>query len=343
MRRFSPRLPFFPTRSASVLLALGAGLCLAVAAPAQPPAPAPSPEPPPATPAPTADAATPAPTPDTSPTSMEASFDFSQGVILLDVDLSGGHVVKLALDTGDEGSVLDATVADEIKVPADQLLSNLIPKGKGPDVSTPQISMDDLRIGTAQFTGKPFLIVPIKADLAAMGITCQGTIGYRFFEEKVVQIDYPAHRLRMLPAAPSPSVNAIVLPIQWKQSAKLSPALITTDQLKIGDHALVAQFDTLFARTLLLYTPKLPWLETRRLPQIPPAYYEHGVLRPALPLMPIALGNHAFAQTPPAYLADKDALVPETDISAVLGNGFFLDTVVTLDYKHDQMIVEWKD
>ena len=274
---------------------------------------------------------------------MEATFDFLQGVILLDVDISGGHVVKLALDTGDEASVLDLDVAKEIKLPFDQLPASVLnlQKGKGPDISVPQIIVSESKFGTGDFFGKTFMILPLKDDLAAMGITCQGTLGYRFFEDQVIQIDYPGRKLRLLPAVPPPPPGAVVLPMQWKPYDLKSVGVLTTDQLHLGDHPLVAQFDTLFARTMVLFTPKLPWLETKRLPDLPSAYYEQGVLRAALPLQPISLGDHALPPGMPVFLADKDAHLPATDIAAVLGNTFFLDAVVTLDYKHDKMIVEW--
>ena len=274
---------------------------------------------------------------------MEATFDFLQGVVLLDVDISGGHIVKLALDTGDEASVLDLDVAKDLKLPFDQLPASVlnIPKGQGPDISTPQIIISESKFGTGDFFDKTFLILPLKDDLAAMGITCQGTIGYRFFEDQVIQIDYPARKLRLLPAAPTPPPGAVVLPMQWKRYDPKGVGVLTTDQLRLGDHPLVAQFDTLFARTVILFTTKLPWLESKRLPDLPSAYYEQGILRAALPLLPVSLGDHALPPGMPAFLADKDAHTPTTDIAAILGNTFFLDAVVTLDYKHDQIFVEW--
>ncbi len=287
-----------------------------------------------------APASNPSPTTE-APLTMEASFDFTQGVILLDVDISGGHVIKLVLDTGDQASVIDLDLAKELKLPFEKLLH--LPAGtKGPDISTPQFSVAKTRIGDTDFEDKPFLVLPISEQLKAMGITCQGTIGYRFFEAQVVQIDYQAHKLRVLPAMPPPPAGVVVVPIQWKQYLKDGPYLLTTDQFKVGEHPVVAQFDTLFARTMILFTTRLPWLESRRLPDLPSAFYEDGVLRAALPSLPVALGSHLYAPTPPAYLADKDAHLPETDIAAVLGNVFFLDAVVTLDYKKDRMMVEWK-
>lgn len=275
---------------------------------------------------------------------MEADFDFSQGAILLNVDLSGGQVVKLALDTGDDASVLDQEVAKAMKLPFDKLPDKVfnIQPGQGPDISTPQVAISKVKIGDGEFLNKNFLVLPIAEDLQKMGVVCQGTLGYRFFQEKVVQIDYPAHKLRVLPATPPPPAGAVVLPMQWKQYLKDGPFLTTTDQLHIGDHSLVAQFDTLFARTLILFTAKLPWLESERIPGLPSVYYEEGVLRPVYPSAPVSLGDHRYEHAPPAYLADKEARQPETDITAVLGNVFFLKAVVTLDYKKDQMIVEWK-
>ena len=280
----------------------------------------------------------------TDSTSVEVGFDFSQGTILLEVDLSGGHIVKLALDTGDEASVLDLEVAKAMNLPFDKLPDKIfnIQPGKGPDLSVPQIAVTKVKVGGGEFHSKNFLVLPIAESLKTMGVDSQGTLGYRFFQEQVIQIDYPASKLRVLPEMPPKPEGAVVLPMQWKQYLKDGPYLITTDQFHVGDHALVAQFDTLFARSMILFTTKVPWLESERIKELPPFFYEEGILRPVQPAGTVALGDHRYEPTPPAYLADKEARVPETDITAVLGNVFFLNAVVTLDYKKDRMMVEWK-
>lgn len=274
------------------------------------------------------------------PTTMAASFDFSQGVILLDVDLGGGFKAKMAFDTGDEANVLDIGLAREMKVPFDQMLH--VPKGRGPDLSVQQLQINPVHVGDADFPARDFLILPVADELKGDGITARGTLGYRFFEEKVVQIDYPARTLRMLAAMPPKPEGAIVLPIHWMPYDQKGLGVTTVNELKLGEHALTAQYDTLFFGSVILFTSKLPWLETTRLPGLASANYEGGLLRAALPAEPLALGEHRLAAPLPVYLADKDARVPETEISAVLGNVFFQNAVVTLDYKHDQMLVEWK-
>lgn len=273
---------------------------------------------------------------------MEASFDFAQGVILLDVDLGGGFTTKMVFDTGDEANVLDIDLAQEMKVPFDKMLH--VPRGQGPDISVQQLRINPVHLGDADFPARDFLIFPVAGELKELGVTARGTLGYRFFEEKVIQIDYPARKLRVLAAMPSKPEGAVVLPIRWMpydQSNK-TVGVTTINELKLGTHSLTAQYDTLFFGSVILFTSKLPWLETTRLPGLASANYEGGILRAALPTEPFALGEHRLAAPLPAYLADKDARVPDTEINAVLGNVFFQNAVVTLDYKHDQMMVEWK-
>jgi hypothetical protein len=54
----------------------------------------------------------------------------------------------------------------------------------------------------------------------------------------------------------------------------------------------------------------------------------------------LALGNLRLDGNAPVYIAGADAHVPETDLSVVLGTGFFRQRVLTLDYPASRLIIE---
>ena len=286
------------------------------------------------------------PAPLASPGMVELSFDFSQGVIILDVDYGGTRPAKVALDTGDADSLLDLDAARAIGLPLD--MKDLKGAGSGEGAVTfYKTDPPRAKLGAAEFPGKGLIVMPVAKNLLEdSGIRCEGTLGYEFFKDRVVQIDYPERKLRLYAAAPKGDIRGATegadLPIQWRQYHSQSPQLITTDQLRIGEHAIPAQIDTCFAHSLILFTTKLPWLETRPTSEVEAVHYEEATLQPATVLAPVALGNLHFKTNPLAYLARADAHVPETDIAAVIGNRFFEAGVLTLDFRTGRLSAEWK-
>ncbi len=279
---------------------------------------------------------------DAPPAVVEMPFDFAQGVIILDVDYGGTRPAKVVLDTGDADSLLDLEAARAIGLPLDMKDLKAAGSGEGA-VTFYQIDPARARLGATDFGAKGLIVMPVAKNLwEDSGIRCEGTLGYEFFKDRVVQIDYPARKLRLLSAAPKGDAGSVDLPIQWRQYHSESPQLITTDQLHVGDHAIPAQIDTCFAQTLILFTTKLPWLDSRPAADVQAVRYEDAALQPATLTVPVALGSRRFPANPVAYLADKDAHIPETDIAAVLGNRFFQDGVLTLDFRSGRLRAEWK-
>lgn len=283
--------------------------------------------------------------PPAAPSMVELSFDFSQGVIILDVDYGGTRPAKVALDTGDADSLLDLEAARAIGLPLEMKDLKTAGSGEG-TVTFYKTDPPRARLGAAEFPGRGLIVMPVAKNLLAdSGIRCEGTLGYEFFKDRVVQIDYPGRKLRLYATAPKGDARGAAegadLPIQWRQYHAQSPQLITTDQLHIGDHTIPAQIDTCFAHGLILFTTKLPWLETRPTSEVGAVHYEEATLQPATVLAPIALGNLHFKTNPVAYLARSDAHVPETDISAVIGNRFFEAGVLTLDFRAGRLTAEW--
>ncbi len=280
------------------------------------------------------------------PAMVELPFDFSQGVIILDIDYGGTRPAKVVLDTGDADSLLDLEAARAIGLPLEMKDLKAAGSGEGA-VTFYKTDAPRARLGASEFSGKGLIVMPVAKNLLEdSGIRCEGTLGYEFFKDRVVQIDYPERKLRLFTAAPKGDAKGAAegadLPIQWQQYHAQSPSLITTDQLRIGDHTIRAQIDTCFAHSLILFTTKLPWLDTRPTGEIDAVHYEDATLQPANVLAPIALGNLSFKTNPVAYLARADAHVPDTDIAAVIGNRFFQYGVLTLDFRTDRLTAEWK-
>lgn len=271
-------------------------------------------------------------------TQMELNFDLSQGVIRLDVDLGAAHAAKLVLDTGNPSSTIDLEAARGFGLTLDE--SKKRKMGAGPDAPDYYpLALARVRLGSETFTDCVFVAAPLSATIAdAYGITCDGTLGYGVFKERVLQIDFPARKLRLLGSSPGATASSSA-PIVWRPFQKGTPPLVTVDGLRIGGRTVPAQVDTFFAGSLILFADKVAGLETPGAKDVPEVYFEQAKLPAARLKEAAAFGGATYPAGQPVYVAGKGARLPQTEIAAVLGNAFFQDSVLTLDFKNDRLIV----
>ena len=287
----------------------------------------------------TASPAAPAPAP--APVTTEVPFDFSQGVPLLEVDLGGSRLARLVLDTGNNLSILDVEAAKELSLPL--LESDKQTAGSGAKAFTYyRVTPPKFRLGATELSVNRMVVTPVREALQKQGVTCDGTLGYAALKDRVVQIDYPARRLRLLDAADATAAatRGQAIAITWKKYWSGSPDLVTVDDLQIEGHRLCAQLDTFYRHTAILFSTKLPWLKTDPAPGVAAVKYEEAELAPARVPGGLALGACRLDAGTPVYVAGADAHIPETELCVVLGTGFFRQSVVTLDYPASRLIVE---
>ena len=272
-------------------------------------------------------------------TQMELNFDLSQGVIRMDVDLGAAHAAKLVLDTGNPSSTIDLDAARSLGLTLDE--SKKRKMGTGPEAPEYYaLTLPRVRLGSETFTGCVFVAAPLSATIAdAYGITCDGTLGYGVFKDRVLQIDFPARKLRLLGSSPGATASSSA-PIVWRPYQKGTPPLVTVDGLRIGGQMTVpAQVDTFLAGSLILFADKLAGLETPGAKDVPGIYFEQAKLPAARLKEAVSLCGATYPAGQPVYVAGKGARLPQTEIAAVLGNAFFQDSVLTFDFKNDRLIV----
>ena len=281
-----------------------------------------------------------APVPPPAPVvESEVSFDFSQGIIRLDVDLGAPRAARLALDTGNLSSTLDLDAAKALGLAPDPAQK----KKMGSAADAPEyfpLVPEHVRLGGTTFTGNHvFAVAPItKALEERYGITCDGTMGVSFFKGRVVQIDYPARKLRVLATSPAATAAAAPVPILWRPLAKGTPPVVTVDRLRLGGRTIAAQVDTFFRGALIVFPGKVSGLDTLPVPTGTAATPYAGAELPAGRLRTAAiLGGITRPADGTVYLAGKDARIPQTEVAAILGSAFFQGAILTLDLKENRL------
>ena len=267
---------------------------------------------------------------------LDMPFDFSSGVILLDVNLGGGRSQKLVFDTGNNISALDSAAAKELGfVPAPG-------PSPAPAASRPsKFVVLTVVLGGQSLGSLEMYVAPLSQQVAdGYGVHCDGTLGYGFFKDRIVQIDYPNRRFRVVAHAPAVTTPEESTTISWRKYWSKSPDLVTVENLAVAGHPVCAQIDTFFAHAAILFFPKLPWLKSEPAPEVAMIKYEEAKLGAVRVQGGLSVCNVRTGDATPIYLAGADAHVPETEIAAILGNEFFRQSVLTLDFPGSRLSVE---
>ena len=279
-----------------------------------------------------------APTPPTASKAvlLDMPFDFSSGVILLDADLGGSHPRKLIFDTGNNVSVLDSVTAKELG------LSPTPEPTPAAAASRPfKRLVPTVALGGQSFGSLEMYVAPLSQQVADdYGVHCEGTLGYGFFKDRIVQIDYPKRRFRIIAHAPMVATPGDATMISWRKYWSKSPDLVTVENLAVAGHPVCAQIDTFLAHSAILFFTKLPWLKSEPAPEVAAINYEEAKLGAGRVPGGLSLGEVHTDDATPVYLAGADAHVPETEIAAILGNEFFRQSVLTFDFPGSRLLVE---
>lgn len=271
---------------------------------------------------------------------IEMPFDFSQGVVMLQVDFGGSRPARLVLDTGNPTTALDTEAAQEIGLPLSDADKQTVGSGANATVYY-RIKPPKFLLGATEFSAGHLAVAPVRKSLQAIGLNCDGLLGYGALKDRVVQIDYPSRRLRFLNAADAKAALARgqSFAISWKKYWSKSPDLVTVDDVQVDGHRLCAQVDTALRFSAVLFSTKLTWLRSEPATGVATVRYEEADLPPARITGGLALGDRRLGSDVTVYIAGADAHVPETDLSVILGTAFFQNTVLTLDFPGSRLMV----
>lgn len=142
--------------------------------------------------------------------------EFVDGIILVDVTLSGGHGWWL-LDSGYECSVLDSTAAR-----AGGITTSIPERTRAPGGAVNQARATGIALGVSGEGYRPdsVAVVPIAQLSPIVGRPITGILGHDFFERHVVTIDYAARTVQLArPEGWMPPEGATALPV-WIEAGE---------------------------------------------------------------------------------------------------------------------------
>jgi hypothetical protein len=260
------------------------------------------------------------------------------GTPCVEVRIGGGAPIKMGIDTGDAASVLDSRVAQAAGLKP----SGTMPTGAPAGMFRTTIAA--LHIGDLTLDNAPFLAMDFTEWLAKNQVPQEaGTLAYTVFKDRIVQLDFPGHRMRISEIvkvflaciAPCASFSLI-------NFGKKGPPIVVAEGFEINGTAVTAQVDSMYTGSLLVYSASTKKLglakaaaatHTRFFP-----FTDAGVTEKEAPAARESFKRVGLGSAKPkVYFPTPGVHEPDGLFDATVGLELFRNKVLTLDF-HDMTI-----
>ena len=265
----------------------------------------------------------------------ELAFEDIGGRIYVPAEI-GGHAVSAVLDTGAGSTLMNLALADEWQLPAHGTVDAHGSGGasiQGKILGDTEISLGGLRHAI------PYAI-PFDALAPAEGRRLEVLLGYDFFREYIVEIDYAKRRVRVFAGDAGLEARGIVLPVHFVSSLPHVSAEMAIGSARYELEALVDTGASSTSLTLRFRAdPPLEVAQTERF------VTGHGVggaiegryFRPDA----LQLGSAALARpvvTLIESIGGQERGRAEYDLG--IGADLLRRFRITLDYPHERILLE---
>jgi hypothetical protein len=256
------------------------------------------------------------------------------GLPCVDITTANGKHLKMLVDTGNAGSVLDSTKAKELGLDVQPAVG---PDGK-PYPGYFVAKIEDARLGETKLGDLKMLIADLlprvkTGDLPA----ADGLLTYRVFKDRILKLDYKAQQVSVSDVltadVPCPGFcGTITHPTFGEQG----PPIVVATGFQINGQPLTVQIDTLYTGTMLIYptsvekfglTAQQNSTKTRLF-----RYTDGGVDEIEGTALKESFGPTDLKENATLYFATPKVHTPDGMFDGTVGHELFTGHVVTLDF-----------
>jgi len=270
---------------------------------------------------------------------------FLRNVPLIEVEIAKSEPLLFLVDTGVDPSVIDAAVARRLGLPVDETkVGKASGTGDGAGLAVMQSSIVGLSVSGREYPPIEALAADLSSFGQALGTDLAGILGYSFFKNRVVRIDY---RTSQIVFANAPE-NLPPLSPETKMQYRL-PLVFNSkeDQIPVFDilvrgEAVTVSLDTGKSAGIEFYKPVADRLKIAELctdAGVATRLGAQGNRRVTTGILPfVKLGPFTIEDAAVSFSGKIPDGESRRDGNA--GNAFLQSFVVTLDYKNMQLIFE---
>lgn len=271
---------------------------------------------------------------------IEISFEFVRNQIFLPVYLKEKKFYML-LDTAVAPSAIDLTIAKKLGFALEtDNASQSAGRGNNP-VAVYPTKFTNLRLGGKGLNDIEAVAVDLSHLSKKIGRPIHGILGYSFFNDRIVQIDYPSRKVRLLQVpikinTQNKCVETSQIPLEFVPN-DTAPLI----KIMVNGQSVSVSVDTGSSLTLELFPEAVKQLELEQVLK----EAQKGTIRGAngeaevytTRLDSISFGDFVLKR-PLVTFADPKYL---TDVRrGNLGNGFLQNFVLTFDYKNKKITLQ---
>ena len=237
-----------------------------------------------------------------------------------------GKKLHLAIDTGNPRSVVDVDLVRDEGLDTTPYVGR---DGK-PVTSLSQSALPSIKVGTIEIKNLPVIVAHLQHLVAENQMPeVDGTLGYTVFKGKVLRMDLHKNTIEVSSGGGCGGGT-----IALKTFGKTGPPIVTTTGFSVNGKPLVAQVDTMFAGSMVVYPDAVEKLglteatKTKEREHFP--FTDGGVdmLKSSAP--------QAFAGKPlgdqSVYFATPGIHIPDGLFEATVGMKLLTGRVVTFDF-----------
>ena len=260
------------------------------------------------------------------------------GIPCVEARIGSGPTLKLAIDTGNVDSVLETRLAQSAG------LNPAGPMPKGAPSGMFRTLIPSITVGGVNLKNAPAMAM-VLADMISQNQmpAVDGTLAYTAFKDRIVQLDFASHKLRISEVLTAPAKCAGTCDkISLIKFGNDGPPIVVANGFEINGHAISAQVDTMYTGALLVYTASIEKLQladaakTTKSRDFP--LTDGGVtMKEATANKEGFHGLSLGPRIPLVYFPTPDVHEPDGLFDATVGLEMFYNAVLTLNF-HDMTI-----
>lgn len=256
------------------------------------------------------------------------------GIPCIEARIGEGKPLRMGIDSGDVDSVLDKDVAEAAA------LKETKPMPAGAPAGMFMTEIPAVRVGAVTLRNVPTLALSLTQMVAQKQMPdVSGTLAYTAFKDRLLQIDFINHKVRISEplAAPSPCSDTCDK-FSLITFGKKGPPIVVAEGFEINGKPVAAQIDTMYTGTMLIYTTSIDKLKltdaavnSQKSENFP--FTDGGVEMKSAPAEKESFhGVTLGVSAPTVYFPTPDVHEPDGLFDATVGLGLLYGTAVTFDF-----------
>jgi hypothetical protein len=256
------------------------------------------------------------------------------GIPCIEARIGEGKPLRMGIDSGDVDSVLDKDVAEAVG------LKETKPMPAGAPAGMFMTEIPAIRVGAVTLRNIPTLGLSLAQLIAQKQMPdVAGTLAYTAFKDRLLQIDFVNHKVRISEplSAPSPCSDACDK-FSLITFGKKGPPIVVAEGFEINGKPVTAQIDTMYTGTMLVYTASIDKLKltdadvnSQKSENFP--FTDGGVEMKSAPAEKESFhGVTLGVSAPVVYFPTPDVHEPDGLFDATVGLGLFYGMVLNFDF-----------